>query len=160
MADTGFKAPTTNGAKFTDWTNPGNAYVSDNVYADSLSTGNFQSWETHSFGIPAGAVINGIEITIEAKTQTAARDWQVGVWSNSASNWGDKTVNVGTVESVKTLGGAADLWGLTWTASDFSNANFSERVVMNLSNQHFLDQILTKVYYTPALSNGNFLAVF
>ena len=56
------------------WTNPGNIYTSDNVYATAALGNNIVSnylvASGFNFAIPAGSTINGIAVSVERKEGT------------------------------------------------------------------------------------------
>lgn len=108
----------------TDWVNPNNAKVSDDVYATATSitadkTSYYLYGSSFGFAIPANATIDGILVEVEAK-QTAG---------NSNNTYANLIVNgvmndvyeIGTgglseTETYLTAGGASSLWdtvGLT-----------------------------------------------
>jgi hypothetical protein len=86
------------------------------------------------FSIPTGATINGIVVTLQAKSYDAqgagnnARDYSVKIVKNNTITGTDKS----TLDSLtpnntyvnRTYGGSTDLWGETWTAADINNSNF------------------------------------
>lgn len=49
------------------WTNPTNAFTSNNVYATDAINGHQQGYGNFGFSIPVGATIQGIQVTTEAK---------------------------------------------------------------------------------------------
>jgi len=62
------------------------------------------------------------------------------------------SANLTTSEATYTLGGAADTWGRTWSAANFTNANFRVRIInvaSNTSRDFSLDRIAVQVTYTP-----------
>jgi len=122
MADTGWKSPTATGGTHNDYTNPTNAYSSNNNYATRLMADGStyrQSYSDFAFGIPAGATINGIEMSIEGygSVQISLPHY---IYSTSASGTGTKyktyLVSPGDTE---VEGGPTDLWSKTWIATDF-----------------------------------------
>lgn len=150
------------------WSNPGNAGVSD----DSRATVSLTETQSHYLKCifsdwaepPDDAdTINGIEISIERSTDggggvvvdTIARLVKVGsvVGDNKAIGiaW------TGT-DTVDTYGGAADLWGTTWTAAEVKDADFgfviSVQENLGLTTVARIDLITAKLYYTPAAGGG------
>ena len=65
--DTGWKSPTGTGDNYNQWTNPTNAYSSDDNYATAAIAGasKCQDYTNFNFDIPAGATIDGVEISLE-----------------------------------------------------------------------------------------------
>lgn len=132
------------GANNTDngsdaWSSPGNVTASDDsratvtklaIYQDSnnLDSDNF------AFSIPGDAEILGIQVDIERVSSTANAYWDSAVrllkagavtGNNKASGYGTFWP---TVEATATYGGAADLWGTTWTPADINHADFGVRL--------------------------------
>jgi len=158
--DTGYKSPTTTPSPGSenDWTNPANAYASDDSYATvfSFSYGGawLQNYGTFGFGIGAGDTINGIEIGVEHKEDAALDLNYIRLWWYCASDalLSDlAAITKRTTEQVDTAGGATSLWGRTPVGSDFSDANFYVRYLINnaeFSGTMYLNHIQVKVYYT------------
>ncbi|WP_281321928.1 HYR domain-containing protein [Flavobacterium aestivum] len=114
------------------WTTPGNITTAGTPYATqnlaSNATTHYLQGSNYGFAIPAGAVINGITVTINRQvatttnmTDTTVRLVKGGtvVGSNLAS--GTSWPNAfGTA----TYGGTSNLWGTTWTAADINATTF------------------------------------
>jgi cysteine-rich repeat protein len=110
------------------WGLPGNAAVSDNLYAGVTPLGSpTQYLKATGFGftVPTGAVIDGIEVDVEhvsaAATVTDARarivkSGLIGTTERAlAGTWP-------IVDTVVTYGSNSDLWGETWTSADINSA--------------------------------------
>ena len=100
--------------------------------------------------MPGGDDIEGIEVKLEISGTTAAGDIDVQLsWDGGSSFTTAKTTpTLTTTDSVVVLGGPGDTWGRTWSASEFSNANFELRVTGNpSSNTVQLDAIQIKVHH-------------
>lgn len=160
MADTGLKSPTSTGGKFNTWTNPSNAYSSDDSWATKTTDGTQrkQSYEGFGFEIPAGATIDGIFVQIEGHAEELNCRTYMGVYNASSTSWSDFSVwdafpqtNDGTMNSGAPL--TTNLWGKTWAVDDFSDANFSVAFTAEATtNDHLsVDQIQVKVYYTSTV---------
>lgn len=166
MADTGFKSPTTNGTpatydgSATEFTNAANAYADDASYAtvtDNEVTYKYQSYGGFAFGVPSGATIKGVEVTLKSKTSLGSMLNDFVIHSNSSGNSANSGTAAGTTEATVTVGGPTDLLSLSWVASDFSDANFwiAARTGSNNNGRVYsLNHIQVKVYYT--LSIGQF----
>lgn len=110
----------------------------------------------YGFSVPVGSAIAGVEVLIDARLDAATGficaqlSWDGGAtWTATR-----QTANLTTAFATYTLGGAADTWGRSWAASDFSNTNFRVRVIdvaNNTSGRFRLDWVAAQVYYTPAL---------
>jgi hypothetical protein len=128
------------------WTNPGNAVLSDNVYAVATSipasTGVSQYLKLTNWGfsLPASAVVDGIRCDWERKAQAVS-----SLKTNSI-----KLVKAGTIAGTEQLGsdtafysatdatfshgGSTSLWGTTWTDAEVNASGFG--VVISVKNLH------------------------
>lgn len=145
-SNSGFRGPTANGPVLAGAgdndgleTNPGNAHVDDGVSGVDSDSGTNTATGCgnrgkdkhlfHGFGfsVPAGAVIKGIEVRLDAKVDSTSGapklcvqlSWNGGATWTSASS----TSSLSTTESTYTRGSTSTLWGHTWTAADFGDAN-------------------------------------
>lgn len=150
MSDTGFKSPTDIDA--VNWTNPTNAFLSDNVYAGA--EGAQQAYKDFSFIIPSSAVIVGIEVEVEGQgTGIGSASLQVTLsWDGGSTYTSNISNNFSVVGSdiTNTYGGPTDLWGRAWVDTEFSNTNFrlrSRRFPLTADGID-VDHIQVKVYYT------------
>jgi subtilisin family serine protease len=145
---------------------PANAYANDSVFASDVNSGNGTStsytstqkdrhiFYNYGFNIPSGATITGIQVRVDARADRASGTRQIYVqfsWDGGTS-WTSalSTGNLGTSEATYTLGGTTNTWGRTWSASDFSNANFRVRVIdvsSNNARDFYLDWIAVNVTY-------------
>ncbi len=105
-----------------------------------------------SNSVASGSTIYGIEVRLDAwATGTGTKKMCVELSWNGGSSWTTpKEVSVGSSEVTYTLGTASDLWGRTWSGSEFSNSNFRIRVtnVGSVATMDFrLDYAAIKVTY-------------
>ncbi len=123
-ADTAAKAPTETQAP-NQWTNPNNAFSNDGVYATEGSNNDEQGYSGFGFTVPAGSIIDGITVKVEAKsTDSSGCDLQVALSWNGGSNYTSfKTADLTGADAVFTLGGATDTWGHVWDPTE-TNGNF------------------------------------
>jgi len=141
------------------WTNPANAYSSNNVYATSLNGDQkLHCWYNFSIPeIPATATILGIEVLIEAKaTNPTAGSPKITLSltknKNDAVGIGKTTDTLSTSDAVYTLGSINDLWGTTWDYDDFVE-NFGVTFVggtlgtLPTTTDYSIDHIQIRVYY-------------
>lgn len=135
--DTGWQTPTATHAP-NNWgtTTFANIQTSDNNY----HTGTAGKDQGYSFSLPAlaaNAVINGIEVSAEAKS-TDNTGCQLGValsWNGGTSYSNYQNANLGSSDATKAFGGTSDTWGHTWAASELSGANFVAKVLANDPDQ-------------------------
>ncbi len=148
-------------------TSPTNAFANDGAVATDLNSGTNKNtsctntgkdkhlFYDYNFSFAASA-IQGIEVRLDARADAnggAPRlcveiSWNGGVSWTTFKN----TSNLTTSEATYILGGAADTWGRTWAAGDFSNTNFRIRVTdvsSNANRDFFLDYIAVNVTYQP-----------
>ncbi|HVV39082.1 MAG TPA: hypothetical protein VHD31_02030 [Candidatus Paceibacterota bacterium] len=72
--------------------------------------------------------VDGVSITGTPIPSTSCK-LGVQVWSKSDNQWSnEKSVSLSANETRYTFGASNDLWGNTWTDTDFSTANFMARV--------------------------------
>ena len=134
------------------------------VYSGS---GSYQKSEyikgtNYGFTIPTGSTINGIEVTIEEGRNNYALAYEDEVKiikANGAYGTQNKATNtLSTALNVYTLGGASDLWGEAWTASDINDTDFGVALsvkvltVFKYPAPAFVGYIKIKVYYTEGVS--------
>lgn len=105
--------------------------------------------------LPAGTTATGIEVRLDGHVDATTGQPKMCVllsWDGGAS-WtaAQSTPILSTSETTYLLGGAADTWGRSWGAADFSNDNFRVRVVNvsgDISRDFALDWVAVNVYYT------------
>ena len=153
---TGFKSPSATGDDYSQWTNPTNAFASDDNDALEDRNGQRQDWYNFSFSLPAGATIDRIEVTVEGEDPNWSGNgtdvelsWDGGA-SYTTTSYG--ATWPGGSEVTNTFGGGwVDTWGRTWSDAEFSDANF--RVRLTKTGADFVgfnvDHIQVKVYYLP-----------
>jgi len=156
-ADTGFLNPSATGDLYNQWTNPSDAFTSNDQWASADVNNLQQDWFDFNFSVPGGATIDGIEINVEAQDF----DWSgngIGIEisgdagsSYTTTGYGVAALNMGS-DQTYTFGDATDTWGSSWSAAGFSNANFRVRLTKTGSDFTwvYVDHIQVKVYYTAA----------
>lgn len=109
--------------------------------------------------IPGGATIDGIVVEIgrfqtdEGYGSTDVSDDTIQLLKAGAPVGDNKSTgaNWPTSEATATYGGAADLWGTTWTAAEINDIDFGVRVAVlwnDYGNYALIDFIRITVYYT------------
>jgi hypothetical protein len=169
---TSFRSPTANGPNPGGdgngyEANPAQANLHDGLFARDMNSGTgtgllctgngkdkHQFWN-YGFSLPSGAVINGIEVRLDAKADSpnaspklcVQLSWDGGAtWTLPAT-----TAQLGTSVAIYRLGGSTNTWGRTWTTAEFANANFRLRVIdMAISNERdfMLDWVAVRVHFT------------
>lgn len=116
------------------WATVNNAKVSDNTYATAtmplLALSHYLKGTNFGFAIPVGATIDGIQLDVERSIIAGAgppvRDNSVRI-VKAGTFQGDEKAAGGdwpAGDTVISYGGAADLWGLTWTVANINASNF------------------------------------
>ena len=144
-----------------------NAFGNDGVFAvDNNSGTNNQTSCTsnrkdrHTFydydfsSIPGTATIRGIEVRLDGRVDSTsgAPKFCVQISSDGGASWttAKSTSNLTTSEATYLVGGAADLWGRTWSTSNFTNFRVRITNVASSSSRDFsLDWVAVQVTYTP-----------
>ena len=147
----------------SSWTTVSNAGASDDAYAvwtadygggaptDRLKATNF------GFSIPAGATIDGILVEVEGK-HSGLTNPSVNLISllkdgivegGSKNGWSNLFT---TTDAYYSFGGAADVWGGAWTASDINSSSFGTyfNCYGEGNGATYIDHVRITVYYTEA----------
>ena len=129
--NTGFKNPALTGDDYTQWSNPTDAFTSNDLDASEATDGQQQDWYYFSFGLPAGPQIDGIEIDVEGAESgagKAATDVELSWDGGTSYTTTSYTHEWGTTDAYFTFGSSSDTWGRTWVAAEFDSANFRVRL--------------------------------
>lgn len=170
MANTGVKYPTATAeltqAPYDDvaWTSVANIKANDSnvgyyngVALDDTKYSRVGVGKTFAAGVPAGATINGIVVEVEVGQYggTPAHDYLVQLSKDGTTRVGNNkgaNVNLGGL-GVHTYGGAADLWGTTWTADEVNADAFAVHLAYysDSANATFqVDFVRVTIYYTES----------
>lgn len=131
---TGKRPPTViKGGSNASWATHGNVYTSDNLRASTTSKSAQQAWGDFGFTFPSGAVIDGIEVFIEARSTnasgcelSAALSWDNGTqWTTAQTR---AVTGTEPASPYIPFGGGTDNWGRSWTTGELSNTNFRVRL--------------------------------
>ncbi len=166
-ADTGWRTPSDKDAG--NFSNPHNAYVSDDEYASANANGKWEVYKNLNFPTIPGATITGIEVSIEGNREgTSSKSFDVSLsWdhnnytaSKNTGDMGEKTCVEWNwwwcehyEDNVKILGSSSDTWGRNWSGTDFTNSNFRIKLVSNYTipsapTKLNLDYLKVKIYYS------------
>ncbi|MFT3925519.1 MAG: hypothetical protein QM778_23470 [Myxococcales bacterium] len=163
---TGAVFPSSTGPK-EDWDTPEKAFTEGNGNA-TANLNLIGSREQHWGGfhlpaqLPAGAVVVGITVTIKSATFGVVQglgvelSWDAGNTQTDARYGGAALVGSNNLSS---YGGPDQLWGRSWQAQDFTDANFRVRVVLGglVSLAASIDYITVQLAYTNAQNPRNVL---
>jgi hypothetical protein len=145
------------------WSNVNNAKTSNNSHATvdlGATPSEYLKATGFGFAIPAGAVINGVQASVERKqtcfgicpvTDNIVKLVKAG--TVDGSNKANTSTAWPTTDGTATYGSASDMWGTTWTVSDINNANFglalsAKRNAAILNKTAEVDAMSITVYYT------------
>jgi len=148
---------------------PGDACASDGALAVDRASGTQDNAtcgdpnaDRHRFGgynvsVLAGSAVNGITVRLDAfasgPLDSAAicveLSWDGGAtWTSTQT-----TAALSAVQGTYLVGGAADNWGRTWSATDLANGSFVVRLTdvaaKKKSKDFRLDWVAVDVTYTP-----------
>lgn len=129
----GEKAPTDHSEIETNgqWTNSVNAYISNDEYASSDSSGAIQDYFDFDFDIPSTNQITGIIVRLEASTDTGVATIDAQLSFNAGDTFTDikSTQSLTTTDTIFILGSESDTWGAAVTPTSFANNNFELRLI-------------------------------
>lgn len=168
---TGWHYATTTGEYYNDWSNPTNAYASDDNRASVVGINNDQDYGNFSFesSIPSDATqITGIECELEAicsewpppmRAKICVLDIHITPtnFTNESAGAGDwrNTWTTSDPESWKSYGGATDLGGLDsslFNVTNMRNMSFYSAIYQEKTTTTFggpqVDTIRCKAYYS------------
>src|SRR5690242_1616345 len=134
------------------WSNISYSFASDNLYAIAKKSNKQLKLSKFNIpGIPGGATINGIGVTVEGLT--AGLQANVSLSYDGGSTFTTPFLtSLSAAESVNTLGGPTNTWGRTWSAGDFTNNKFMVKLITTGASGNGItisvDQVQVKVYYT------------
>lgn len=139
------------------FTNPNNAFVSDNIYATTanLSTA-AQIWESFNIASLTGATITGILVRLEAKVSSGSSNAQYTAeisWDGGTSWTTPKATTKATSTDATFYLGGADLWDHSFVPSELTNSNFKVRITNSFASgteDASIDYVAVKVFYVPA----------
>lgn len=112
------------------WTEPGRATVDDSVSATAAAMSsqldtNYLKATAFGFAIPSTATINGIKVEWDRAAPTSVVDKAVRIVKGGVIGSTDKSAGAWSpTDGYKSYGGAADLWGETWTPAQINAADF------------------------------------
>jgi hypothetical protein len=139
------------GDDYNEWNFPGNASVSDDLYATVFVPFDVQDWYNFSFVIPDGETIEGIKVVIEGHFPSGNHPVTVDLSWDGGTTYTTTKYNVTSYTTaydiISILGGEDDTWGRTWSSAEFSNSTFRVRMNSTSIAEFDLDAIEVRVYY-------------
>ncbi len=153
------------------WVNPTNVTADDGTEAtitaatfDTPDISQLLVCSNFGFSIADGYTVDGITVEIERRDQAigAASDNRVQLAKGTTfaslvgTNNADTALDWPTAVAVKTYGGAADLWGTTWTPAEVSASSFCVMLSVQADAANtdiFVDYVRITLTYTIAAAN-------
>ena len=139
---------------YPGWTDPNNAFLDDDqcTYTNTDLYSNSYNFINNPFNIPAGAIIDGIEVRIRW-----GGDGDDHCYITLIDALGAGHTKYGTPPSASCAnaviaigGGPADLWGGSWTAEHINSADFECHIMYLATGKASLlhiDYLEVKIYY-------------
>lgn len=123
---TGFDIPGFGAGGVNDFTDPTNIYADDGNYTTAGSVSSeYQSYNGFDFGIFSGATIDGIELKVKShKTNVSGQGIVFGIYNGGPYRIKNYDPNL-TTDTIVTLGSSSDLWGGTWSDTEFADGSMS-----------------------------------
>ncbi len=150
--NTGFLSPSANAAQTSQAgdnngykSSPANAHADGGGVAQDVNSGTSTTtsctanakdkhrFSNYNVSLPGGTTVTGIEVRLDAFADSTSNTPRICVqlsW-DGGTTWttAKQTTTLTTSEATYTLGGTADTWGRSWTATNLSNTNFRVRVI-------------------------------
>lgn len=168
--NTGLRNPTANTADSGGdangyQTTPANAHVDDTLNAVDTDSGTSTSpsctnagkdrhrFYNYNFSIPVGSTVKGIEVRLDARTDSNSGSPKVCVqlsWDGGTTWTTEKSIAVTSTMISYILGSPTDTWGRSWTDTQLTNANFRVRLInvaSDMSRDFYLDWVAVRVHY-------------
>lgn len=136
------------------WDSEGEAVVVDGLYAVCQPADNTDYLQIYGFGdnLPEDITIDGIEILVTGLSTATGTTFSVALSADGDYAWSAEkvTATFNVTPSTETVGGAADLWGLTPRVSDFRrNSNLAVWIRQTTAGEGgSIDGIVFRVHYT------------
>jgi hypothetical protein len=156
------------------WVNPGNI-VSDNASEAQITAATYDSPDisqilvasNFALAVPGGATIDGIIVEVDRRSIIAnsGKDFRVQLAKGTTfanlvgSNLAVPATIWPTTTAVATYGGAANLWGTTWTQAEVTASSFAVMLSCqaNIANADVgVDFIRVTVHYTAAVGGDEY----
>jgi subtilisin family serine protease len=150
--NTGFLSPSANSGQTSQGgdnngyeSSPANAHADGGGVAADVNSGtgtgtsctantkDKHRFNNYNISLPGGTSVTGIEVRLDARVDSTSNSPRICVqlsW-DGGTTWttAKQTSTLTTSEATYVLGGTADTWGRTWSATNLSNTNFRVRVI-------------------------------
>lgn len=153
------------------WGSEIKGYASDGQYAMFTGGNKFDSGDVSDgliyngfgFAIPGGAVIDGIIVEIEKWGDGTEADVVIQLVDETGTRVGNNKADLVTdwpnadPNTYVTYGGAADLWGTTWTSTKINDPDFGIYIQVSQGTndrEAYIDHVRITVHYTAPVSGA------
>lgn len=110
-----------------NWTNPTNAYTSNDIYATTSTDGATQQYGRYGFNLPANATITDVEVGFELRVGLLAQVAITCSWDNG-NTWASERTFLRSLLDPEMLTYENFASATTWTPSKLSDENFRTRI--------------------------------
>jgi len=152
------KSPTTTSVVTAGWTNPADAYSSNNVYASTSTASAAQQYGGYGLSLPSGAKITKVEVGFEAYNPGNDGIRITCSWDGGTS-WATEYTVRPLPTSDPNLVTWVDFTSVTsWTATKLDNTNFRTKASYTYlapQSTTYLDWIPVRVYYDLLVPDFN-----
>lgn len=154
-----------NGIGATAWVLPGEITADDasDATCNAGASSQYLVASSFNFTLPAGAIINGITVKVEASEHSPSQEsLNAQLQNETGALFGSsKAVSVvGITKVVYTYGSTSDLWGATLTEAIVEDVDFGVRFWFTTSHDVRIDYVTMAVEYSTYNKKGQFLQFF
>lgn len=139
-----------------NWQNTANGTgAGDNTYVDETFSGTITPPLDFKFdlsGVPDGATITGVQVTLRRRAGTASRVSDLSVsFTGAASNYADTATKWSTVVADKVYGSSTDTWGGPVSVETVKDEEFLVRFQgqRSAASDIFVDSCSIQIWYSP-----------
>jgi hypothetical protein len=159
-------SPSANGEPNRGWTDPQNAYRSDDAYTNGgLLNGELHDWHGFRVSLPEGTPIHGIEAQVELHTNNPTGTFGIELSWNAGVSYTRTGQEAPLLVSNRyfSFGGAGDGWGRVWLARELRDATF--RVRLSKQGINFspmtpgVDHLQVRVHHAAIVQSRPILSV-
>jgi hypothetical protein len=163
---TPWRSPTANGTPNTGWSDPTNAYRSDDEYTNGgLVNGVLHDWSGFGLQLAPSAMILGVEAQVELATANPTGTFVIELsWDGGLTYTRTRYESPPLVQDwYLPFGGATDGWGHVWAPEQLLDANF--RVRLTKEGVNFspmtpgVDHIQVRVHHAPLAMNRSVIGL-
>lgn len=136
-----------------NWSNPGNILADDGSISSVVTASQCHYLIASGFGfsIPAGSVILGVTVKIEAYTDFSTPQLRTNIQDDGGALIGSEkaqSMSGGAAYTVYTYGSTSDVWGAPLTPAIVNDADFGVRIWVQSISDVRVDYVTIAVEYT------------